>query len=92
MTATREDLENELCDILKARREGEKREEEILTEIRKLNPGFHSLDIVETLSTPLSDQISSFNEDEEEKSYKDEVTGDALSEHKAEEEWKRQGS
>ena len=91
MTAMREDLENELCDILKARREGEKREEEILEEIRKLNPGFHSFDIVETLSIPLSEQISSLSEDEEE-THKDEVTGDALIEHKAEEEWKRQGS
>ena len=91
MTATREELEDELCDILEARREGEKREEEILAEIRKLDPSFHSFDIVKVFQTPLSEQISSLSEDGEE-AYKDEVTGDALSEHKAEEEWERQGS
>ena len=92
MTATREELENELCDIYEARREGEKREEEILAEIRELDPGFQNFDIVKILQTPPSEQISSLNEDEEEKPYRDEVTGDPLSEHKAREEWERQGN
>ena len=67
MTATREELENELCDIYEARREGEKREEEILAEIRKLDPGFQGLDIVKMLRKPLDETLDAITRAQREK-------------------------
>ncbi|NIT03433.1 hypothetical protein GTO10_00605 [Candidatus Saccharibacteria bacterium] len=75
MSKAIEELEDELVEILRARREGERREEKIKMMIRRIKPDFVDLDIVEVLSKPLSEQLSSMNG--KEKPYRSE-TGDPI--------------
>ena len=81
------ELEDELVDVIRTIREGERREAEIKAMIRVLNPDFVDLDIVDVLSKPLSELTSPIN-DNDEKPYKSEVEEDGKLQAQRQEEFK----
>ena len=86
-TKSIQELEDELVDVIRTIREGEKKEAKIKMMIRVLKPDFIDLDIVDVISRPLSEQLSPIDGNEE-KPHRSEVEGDGIKEAQRQEEFK----
>ena len=85
-TKSIQELEDELVDVIRTIREGEKKEAKIKMMICVLKPDFIDLDIVDVISRPLSEQLSPIDGNEE-KPYRSEVEGDGIKEAQRQEEF-----
>ena len=56
-TKSIQELEDELVDVIRTIREGEKKEAKIKMMIRVLKPDFIDLDVIDVISKPLSEQL-----------------------------------